>query len=155
MAIIQNHWLPVERLLYHPDSSSTKCRSGFRMYFGAGCLNLRVARTTTTMWPVQASPKSKADTLIQSPVAVSHPWLPPPYNSPLGNSRLFLMRKRLSSGQKWFFRPYFPLIRGMFVFSGLRFSFRALEVPKPRVRKRSFSLTKMTFSTLPVPKTRI
>ena len=32
MAIIQNHWLPVERLLYHPDSSSTKCRSGFRMY---------------------------------------------------------------------------------------------------------------------------
>ena len=31
----------------------------------------------------------------------------------------------------------------MFVLrSGLRFSFRALEVPKPRVRKRSFSLTK-------------
>ena len=56
---------------------------------------------------------------------------------------LFLMRKRLSSGQKWFLRPYFPLIRGMFVFrSGLRFSFRALVVPEPRVRKRSFSLTK-------------
>ena len=55
----------------------------------------------------------------------------------------FLMRKRLSSGQKWFLRPYFPLIRGMFVFrSGLRFSFRALEVPQPRVRKRPFSLTK-------------
>ena len=55
------------------------------------------------------------------------------------------MRKRLSSGQKWFLRPYFPLIRGMFVFrSGLRFSFRALEVPEPRVRKRSLSLTKMT-----------
>ena len=35
---------------------------------------------------------------------------------------LFLMRKRLSSGQKWFLRPYFPLIRGMFLFrSGLRF----------------------------------
>ena len=34
-------------------------------------------------------------------------------------------------------RPYFPLIRGMFVYrSGLRFSFRALEVPKPRGRKR-------------------
>ena len=45
---------------------------------------------------------------------------------------LFLMSKRLSSGQKWFLRPYFPLIRGMFVFrSGLRFSSRAL-------RKRSF-----------------
>ena len=28
---------------------------------------------------------------------------------------LFLMRKRLSSGQKWFLRPYFPLIRGMFL----------------------------------------
>ena len=41
---------------------------------------------------------------------------------------LFLMRKRLSSGQKWFLRPYFPLIRGMFLLrSGLRFSFRALE----------------------------
>ena len=62
---------------------------------------------------------------------------------------LFLMRKRLFSGQKWFLRPYFPLIRGMFVFrSGLRCSFRALEVPKPRVRKKSFSLTKMTLSSL-------
>ena len=57
---------------------------------------------------------------------------------------LFLMRKRLSSGQKWFLRLYFPLIRGMFVFrSGLRFSFRALEMPEPRVRKKSFSLTKI------------
>ena len=28
---------------------------------------------------------------------------------------LFLMRKRLSSGQKWFLRQNFPLIRGMFV----------------------------------------
>ena len=38
----------------------------------------------------------------------------------------FLMRQRLSSGQRWFLRPYFPLIRGMFVFrSGLRFLFRA------------------------------
>ena len=42
---------------------------------------------------------------------------------------LLLMRKRLSGGQKWFLKPYFPLIRGMFVFrSGIRFSFRALEV---------------------------
>ena len=49
---------------------------------------------------------------------------------------LFLMRKRLSSGQKWFLKPYFPLIRGMFAFrSGVRFLFGALEVPKPRVRK--------------------
>ena len=39
------------------------------------------------------------------------------------------MRKTLSSGQKWFLRPYFPLIRGMFLLrNGLRFSFRALEV---------------------------
>ena len=52
---------------------------------------------------------------------------------------LFLMRKRLSSGQKWFLRPYFPLIRGMFLLrSGLRFSFLALEVPEPRVRKRPY-----------------
>ena len=28
---------------------------------------------------------------------------------------LFLMRKTLSSGQKWFLRPYFPLIRVMFL----------------------------------------
>ena len=74
---------------------------------------------------------------------------------------LLLMRKRLSGGQKWFLKPYFPLIRGMFVFrSGLRFSFRALEVPEPRVRKRPSSLTKMTFSSfsvwaLPVPETKI
>ena len=55
---------------------------------------------------------------------------------------LLLMRKRLSGGQKWFLKPYFPLIRGMFVFrSGLRFSFRALEVPEPRVRKRPLSPT--------------
>ena len=54
------------------------------------------------------------------------------------------MRKWLSSGQKWFLRPYFPLIRGMFVFrSGLRFSFWTLEV-----RKRPFSLTKMAFSLI-------
>ena len=56
---------------------------------------------------------------------------------------LFLMRKRLSSGQKWFPRPYFPLNKGMFLLrSGLRFSFRSLEVPEPRVRKRPISLTK-------------
>ena len=47
--------------------------------------------------------------------------------------------KRLSSGQKWFLRQYFPLIRGIFLLkSGLRFSFRALEVPEPRVRKRPY-----------------
>ena len=74
---------------------------------------------------------------------------------------LFLMRKRLSSGQKWFLRPYFPLIRGMFLLkSGLRFSFWALEVPEPRVRKRPLSLTNMAFSSLlvralPVPETKI
>ena len=52
---------------------------------------------------------------------------------------LLLMRTRLSGGQKWFLKPYFSLIRGMFVFrSGLRFSFRALKVPEPRVRKISF-----------------
>ena len=52
---------------------------------------------------------------------------------------LLLMRKRLSGGQKWFLEPYFPLIRGMFVFrSGLRFLFRALEVPELRVRKRPY-----------------
>ena len=52
-----------------------------------------------------------------------------------------VLRKPLSSGQKWFLRPYLPLIRGMFVFrSGLRFSFRTLEVPEPRVRKMPLSL---------------
>ena len=54
---------------------------------------------------------------------------------------LFLMRKPLSSGQKLFLRLYFPLIRGMLLLKcGLRFSFRALEVPEPRVRKRPLSL---------------
>ena len=39
---------------------------------------------------------------------------------------LFLMRKPLSNGQKWFLRPYVPLIRGMFLLrSGLSFSFFA------------------------------
>ena len=76
-------------------------------------------------------------------------------------SSLFLMRKPLSSDQKWFLRPYFPLIRGMFVFrSGLRFLFRALEVPEPRVRKWPLSPTNRAFSSLsvralPVPKTKI
>ena len=51
---------------------------------------------------------------------------------------LLLMRKRLSGGQKWFLKPYFPLIRDMFVFrSGPKFLFWALEVPKLRVGKRS------------------
>ena len=54
-------------------------------------------------------------------------------------SSLFLMRKPLSSDQKWFLRPYFPLIGGIFVLkSGLRFLFRALEVPIRKVRKRPF-----------------
>ena len=30
------------------------------------------------------------------------------------------MRKRLSSGQKWFLRPYFPLIRDMFLLKSAR-----------------------------------
>ena len=54
---------------------------------------------------------------------------------------LFLMRKRFSIGQKWFLKPYFPLIGDMFVFrSGLRFSFLALAVPEPRVRNRQYDL---------------
>ena len=37
---------------------------------------------------------------------------------------LFLMRKQLSSGQKWFLKALSPLIMGMFLLrSGLRFSF--------------------------------
>ena len=41
----------------------------------------------------------------------------------------FLMRKRLSSGQKWFLRPYFPLIKRMFAFrSGLRFFPHSKEI---------------------------
>ena len=57
----------------------------------------------------------------------------------IGFFSLFLTRKRLSRGQKWFLRPYFPLIMGMFEFkSGLRFLFQALEVSQLRVRKRSF-----------------
>ena len=54
------------------------------------------------------------------------------------------MTKRLSSGQKWFLRSCFPLTRFMFVFrSGLRFSFRALEVSEPIVRP--LSLTSFLF----------
>ena len=53
---------------------------------------------------------------------------------------LFLMRKPLFRGQKWLLRPYFPLIRGMFLLrSGLGILFRVLEVPEPRVRKRALS----------------
>ena len=65
----------------------------------------------------------------------------------------FLMRKRLlSSGQKWFLRPYFPLIKGMFpLISSLRFS---------RMWGRTLSLTSVAFSSLsvralPVPETKI
>ena len=57
--------------------------------------------------------------------------------SPDGDKKI--MRRRLSGGQKWFLKPYFPLIRDMFVIrSGLRFSFWALEVTKPRGRTRPF-----------------
>ena len=71
---------------------------------------------------------------------------------------LLLMRKRLSGGQKWFLKPYFPLIRGMFVLrSGLRFSFRALEMPEPRVRKRptNRAFSSLSIWALPVPETKI
>ena len=59
-------------------------------------------------------------------------------------SSLFLMRKPLSSDQKWFLRPYFPLIGGIFVLkSGLRFLFRALEVSIQKVRKSHFLSLKL------------
>ena len=52
----------------------------------------------------------------------------------------------VSSDQKWFLRPYFPLIRGMFLLrSGLRFSLWALEVPEPKVRKGTLSLKDVPF----------
>ena len=76
-------------------------------------------------------------------------------------SNIAFFPKRFSNGQKWFLRPYFPLIRGMFLLKiGLRFSFRALEVPQPRVRKRPLSLANWAFSSLsvwalPVPETKI
>ena len=61
---------------------------------------------------------------------------------------LFLMRKPLSSGQKWFLRPYFLLIRGMCLLrSGLRFSFRALEMPEPRVHFWVFFSIWLVFRT--------
>ena len=48
-----------------------------------------------------------------------------------------LLLMRISNGQKWFLRPFFALIRGMFLLkNGLRLSFQALEVPEPRGRKR-------------------
>merc|ERR1711884_292322 len=74
-------------------------------------------------------------------------------------SSLFLMRKPLSSDQKWFLRPYFTLIGGIFVLkSGLRFLFRALEVPIRKVRKMTFLSLKSDFSSLsewalPMPET--
>ena len=37
---------------------------------------------------------------------------------------LNLMRKPLFSGQEWFLRPYFPLIKGTFVLVNLYFGFR-------------------------------
>ena len=63
---------------------------------------------------------------------------------------LFLMRKPLSSGQKWFLRPYFPLIRGIFFYwdmvNGLRFSFRALELSE----EMAILVSKVAFSSLSV-----
>ena len=53
---------------------------------------------------------------------------------------LFLIKKRLSSGQKWLLRPYFPLISGMLVFrSGLRFSFWAFKSEEKVVLDPIFS----------------
>merc|ERR1712018_765112 len=46
---------------------------------------------------------------------------------------LFLMRKTLSSGQKWFLRPYFPLIRDEFffgVFSLISPCVQSVAIPK-------------------------
>ena len=58
----------------------------------------------------------------------------------LGPFLIFPHEKTTFQWAKLFLRPYFPLIRSMFVFrSGLRFSFQALKVPELRVRKRSFS----------------
>ena len=43
---------------------------------------------------------------------------------------LFVMRKQLSSGQNWFLRPYFLLIRGMFAFrTGLDYRFGHWKCP--------------------------
>ena len=55
----------------------------------------------------------------------------------LGPFFSLLLRKRLSSGQKWLLRPYFPQIRGIVLRSGPRFSFQSLEVPEQRVGIRS------------------
>ena len=54
---------------------------------------------------------------------------------------LLLMRKRLSGGQKWFLKPYFPLIRGMFVFVSGTGSARTESEEKALLvgRKWSFS----------------
>ena len=49
------------------------------------------------------------------------------------------MRKPLSSGQEWFLRPYFPLIRGFLLRSGLRFSFKLMIIIDQNF---SFSLQK-------------
>ena len=52
---------------------------------------------------------------------------------------LFPTKKKLSNGQKWFLRPHFPLIWGIFLLrSGLSFLFWELKVPEPSVRKRPF-----------------
>ena len=66
-------------------------------------------------------------------------WLDEYHYSFIANILRIIGSIPFSSGQKWFLRPYFPLIRGMFLLrSGLRFLFRALEMPELRVRKRPF-----------------
>ena len=62
---------------------------------------------------------------------------------------LFLMRKTLSSGQKWFLWPYFPLIRGMFQLrSGLDFRFGHWKCPNREWGKGHISSERGLFFTL-------
>ena len=74
---------------------------------------------------------------------------------------LFLMRKRLSSGQKWFLRPYFPLIRGMFVLKSGLFIFVSDTGSAPtESEEKAILVVKVAFSSLsvralPVPKKKI
>ena len=95
MAIIQNHWLPVERLLYHPDSSSTKCRSGFRMYFWSGmpelesCQNYHYHVASTGLPQAQGRHLNPESSSGKSPLTSAPPitvrW-ETVRNSPLGES---------------------------------------------------------------------
>ena len=64
-------------------------------------------------------------------------------------SSLFLMRKPLSSDQKWFPRTYLPLKGGLFVLkSGLRFSFQAVGGAVYGIEEKPlFQLKKWLFRT--------